>query len=790
MALKIAKVTNPQTSLSHDKLGNRAFEAGDLDSAAGHFLSALELEGEKAELFLKVGAIFLQQGKVDKALIALKRSIELAPYDADAYNAMGSTLFQLELWGAAEAFYAKALVLEPSHATAKGNLVEARKRLRGGDTPLPSEFDTVMALLETKEPTLSLCMIAKNEEQFIGDCLASVRGVVDEIILVDTGSTDRTVEIAESYGAKIFHLPWQGDFATARNESLKHATGDWILVLDADETIPVEGHAELRAALRYKENVGYALVIENLLGDEGTEYQTALIFRLFQNRPDIRYEGIIHEQAMLAAQRTGLPIRNIHTRIIHRGYLNQCVEQRDKYQRNLDILLRQEEEEPRNPYVFFNLGQTYKLLNRFAESERAYKHCLFLLEELQAPPSTPYWLTAYFSLADLYRQMGELEMGLKVAEEGFSRYPDAADLLFTKGYILLGLDRFEEAIKAFQKCRSYKGVIHAAGNDPAVPTYKSSQALGTAYSRMGQHAVAKQHYLQALQEWEHPNDEIFTNLGIVHLQLGELQVALEYCIKAVELNDRNVKAWGNIGYICQQFGQHEEALAAQRKAYEVDPREYGFTYGRSLLHAKRFSEAERVLTEQVELNADHAPGWIYLGVTKLCLGLVNEAIRTWQDIIKCSEFDQKSREDASSLLSFSLMLTGEPVSDSEANSFSSRDGELWVLIVNHLILAERYSDVDRALQVLGTLTVPGLDLALGRMLSKHELHNEAVGFLLKAREQFPQETEIYVLLGEAAEVVENFEDAQVMYQMALSLDPNQVSIRQRLGQLRHMDANK
>jgi tetratricopeptide (TPR) repeat protein len=790
MALKIAKTTNTMSGKQLEAIGTRAFELGDLDKALDNLLAALEQDDQNASLFLKVGVIQVQKGNIDKALIAIKRSLELAPYDADAYNAMGVVLSLLEFWGAAEKFFRKALMLDPTHASAKSSLVDTMKRMRDGDNEPPAEFGTVLALLETQEPRLSLCMIAKNEEQFLGDCLASVRGLVDEIILVDTGSTDRTVAIAESFGAKIFHFPWNGDFAAARNESLAHATGDWILVLDADETIPADGHAELRKVLRSKDYAGYSMIIENLLGEEGEKSQTALIFRLFQNRPDIRFEGIIHEQAMLAAQRTGLPINNVRTRIIHRGYLDQHLTQRDKYQRNLDILLRQVEQDPQNPYALFNLGQTYKLMNRFSESEQAYKTSLALLENQKAPYTTSYWPSLFFSLADLYRLMGELEKGLDVAEEALSRYPNFPDILFTKGFILLGLDRFEEAITIFQACRSFKGIVYASGNDPSVSTYKSSQALGAAYARMGQHAVAKRYYLQALQEWDHPNAELYTNLGVVHLQLGELQPALQSFIKAVELNERNSQAWGNIGYICQQFGQHEEALTARAKAYGLDPVENGFAFGTALLHAKNFAEAERVLTDQTELKSDHAPGWIYLGLIKLCLGKLDEAMQTWQHLEKRPELDEKSREDASALLSFSRMLAGDQILAGEAGSFSSREGEFWALLVSHLLLAERYSDVERALQVLRSLAVPGLDLAMGRMLCQHGLHDEAMVFLLKAQERSPEDIAVYVLLGEAAEGMKNVEDAQVMYQMALSLDPKQVAIRQRLGRLRLLVTSK
>lgn len=789
MALRIAKISNPNPPESLEVLGVKAFAAGDLDSAASHLLSALEHDDANGGLFLKLGAVFLQQGRVDKALIAFKRSIELAPYDADAYNALGSALFHLEFWGAAEAFYRRALELDARHATAKGNLVEARKRLRSGDALLPPEFDSVMALLEKKDPTLSLCMIVKNEELFIGDCLASVRDLVDEIIVVDTGSTDRTIEIAESFGAKVFHHPWQGDFATARNVSLDHASGDWILVLDADEIIPGEGHVEIRQALRHSENVGYALIIENLLGDVGSEYQTALIFRLFRNRPDIRYEGIIHEQAMLAAQRTGLPVQNLTSRIIHRGYLEQHVEQRNKYQRNLEILLRQVEIEPENPYVFFNLGQTYKLLDRMSESEQAYLRCLSLLDEQQAPPTTPYWVTAYFSLADLYRMTGEIEKGLKVADEALARYPDSPDVRFTRGLLLVDAERYPEAIEDFQACRATVGNIYAWGNDPSVPTYKSSQGLGVAYSRMGQHAIAKQHYLKAHEEWANPNEELFINLGIVHSHLGEQQAAMSYFIQAVEKNERNAKAWGNLAHVCQQLGQQEEAVAALRNAYALDAAEYRLPFGMALLHGKLYPEAERVLLEQTELQAAVAPAWIYLGLAQLCLGKQDEARLTWNTLMERSDMDAQTRADASSLLRFVAVLA-ESSAELEASALEARDGEYWVLVLSHLIRAERYSEVERALQYLATMELPGLDLALGRMLAQHGLRDEALPFLLKAREQSPESVEIYVLLGEVAEELGSLEDAQVMYQMAVSLDPKRVDIRQRLGRLRLEAAGK
>ena len=98
-------------------------------------------------------------------------------------------------------------------------------------------------------PTLSLAMIVKNEEKNLGHCLASVKDLVDEMVVVDTGSTDGTVALAESFGARLGHFPWTGDFAAARNESLRLSTGDWVLVLDADEAVDALDHPKVREAI-------------------------------------------------------------------------------------------------------------------------------------------------------------------------------------------------------------------------------------------------------------------------------------------------------------------------------------------------------------------------------------------------------------------------------------------------------------------------------------------------------------------------------------------------------------
>ena len=174
---------------------------------------------------------------------------------------------------------------------------------------------------------LSLCMIVKDEEEMLPGCLEPLRGVVDEMIVVDTGSTDRTVEIAESFGAKVVHFPWNGSFADARNVSIDNATGDWIMYLDADEHLEDEDAPRLRDLLGRTWREGFYLVETNYTGGEDTGSATThLALRLWRNRPEYRFEGRIHEQKTHTMPMY-LPERFETTtiRVRHYGYLNQRI---------------------------------------------------------------------------------------------------------------------------------------------------------------------------------------------------------------------------------------------------------------------------------------------------------------------------------------------------------------------------------------------------------------------------------------------------------------------------------
>jgi len=219
--------------------------------------------------------------------------------------------------------------------------------------------------------TLSLCMIVKNEAKNLDRCLSSVQGVADEIVVVDTGSTDRTVAIAQEHGARLFHHPWHNDFAEARNVGLEQARCDWILHLDADEELEADSRGRLKKALEQVGPEGLLMVVRSLLPPgPGTVHDDVLQVRLFRNRPAYRYVSQVHEQIMTSIMNAGGKFLMTDLQIVHYGYLKPVVQtDNSRDQRNLALLEQALALEPQNSYLCAKLGLQYYLAGMEALAE-------------------------------------------------------------------------------------------------------------------------------------------------------------------------------------------------------------------------------------------------------------------------------------------------------------------------------------------------------------------------------------------------------------------------------------
>lgn len=335
------------------------------------------------------------------ATIAL-RTVELLeedPREPRLLNLAGVAFYELGELGAAEALFNAAFAMAPELPGVAGNRKEIQRRRKANFQP-PKLPAPVVAALHGLAPrgrrvaaqakpatglTLSLCMIVKDEEEMLPQCLAAVRGAVDEMIVVDTGSTDRTVEIAEEFGAKVLHHPWNGSFSDARNVSFEAATGDWVMYLDADEVLVEEDVDRLRALTGRTWREAFYLIETNFTGgvDDGTSVNHNAL-RVFRNRPEYRFTGRIHEQ--IAHNLPGwLTERTEVTdvRVEHYGYLGVVRDAKEKSRRNLELLLKQSEEGVDTAFHHYNLGSEY---SGAGEQAKALEHFQRAWDKLQDDP--------------------------------------------------------------------------------------------------------------------------------------------------------------------------------------------------------------------------------------------------------------------------------------------------------------------------------------------------------------------------------------------------------------------
>lgn len=302
------------------------------------------------------------------------------------------------------------------------------------------------------KPLLSVSMIVKNEQKFLPGCLDSLRGLADEIIIADTGSTDRTVEIAQVHGATIVYTDWTGDFAEARNFSLRHCTGTWVLYIDADERVLPEQAAYIRTMLEdAPEYIGAFLcniVSPHRQSNNTTETHTGAYPRLFRNLgyPAVQFQGRVHEQISPSILNADLKIAPSDIIIQHLGYDQSPEVMRTKVQRNFDLLMQHIQEEPTNGQAWLQLGFTLAFMQKKNEAEEALKFALQLGNlniHLEA--------SAASTLAQLAGTSGKMTDALHWAEHSLAKAPQQIYGLHLKAYALLYLRRFDEAEAAFQE---------------------------------------------------------------------------------------------------------------------------------------------------------------------------------------------------------------------------------------------------------------------------------------------------------------------------------------------------
>lgn len=299
--------------------------------------------------------------------------------------------------------------------------------------------------------TITLCIIARNEERFLEGCLASVKGVVSKIVLVDTGSTDRTVAIARAAGALVVSHPWADDFAAARNAALPHATGDWVLVLDADERLAPGAGPALHHAIRHHSFVLGMLPLhdasrldaapKDILSGAARRGEPMLLPRLLRRLPDLEWRGRVHENVAEWIERHGLRALHIDAPILHFGAVPELRVERGKVERNLRLLELQCAAEPDTVFAWAYLSSERDRVGNHAGAEEAeelgWQALLRAVARGERPVAIP--LAGRRGLRRLGR--GDWEGALAVVTEARTIGADHPNLCWVAGSALLRLGR-------------------------------------------------------------------------------------------------------------------------------------------------------------------------------------------------------------------------------------------------------------------------------------------------------------------------------------------------------------
>jgi glycosyltransferase involved in cell wall biosynthesis len=408
-----------------------------------------------------------------------------------------------------------------------------------------------------KKSTISLCMIVRDEELFLRDCLESVKDVVDQIVIVDTGSTDLTVDIATEYGAEIYHFPWCGNFSVARNESLKYATCDWIMWMDADERLSPESTGNLLRILNPdKWPVVYKVNIHSVWKDNSS-VQLSSAHRIFNNNKGIYFSGKIHEQIARSASAVGAEERDSNIVIHHLGYGLDPESTKRKHKRNRKLLEQMVKESRDSAYAHYTLAQHYSMTD---DPEKALDHFekAYRLNQFDEPMT-----------ASLLNAMAESHVKLKhyeIAEALCKRSIEMIPIQVGGYYLLYEIANRQD---------NYKGAI----------TWLEKLREQNKEVKLSEKRISTDILID--------EDRILYTMGLFYLKSGNTDKAIYYYERVYHNKNDHTDLLEEMVNIYTQTGNFEKAEKILKKLTQKDKKEiiYQDLLGIVLIKQKKFKDA-------------------------------------------------------------------------------------------------------------------------------------------------------------------------------------------------------
>lgn len=505
--------------------------------------------------------------RFDDAATEMQRAIELfkagqrAPYfdPGGALNTLGVALINLERYSEALNAFDEGLAAGGADAASiKRNRDLLMKKLGG------SGGQQRTATAPPSNPTtLGVVMIVRNEEQNLAHILTDVQGFADEIVVVDTGSTDNTVAIAESFGARIGNFAWTDDFAAARNHSIDLANSDYLLWLDADDRIDETELHKLKELKGHLDSACY-LKIESITDEaaaSGNGHTSFYQLRIFPRREDIRFRGRVHEELLSATGKAGITPRRIDITIRHTGY-QDTASRMSKGRRNLAIQLKTLAEGRDDAEQHYMIAASYFAVKDYAAS---LKHIGIARQKGGGGLWRKY---AYHMACDCHQNLEQPEKALKELEESISEYPESGLMHYFLGAFCVREHLYEKAISALEKAGQL-GLEHETFALPTDMAVRLPYYLGLAYQKGTDLKSAEASYRQSLCVDPH-FEPALSALGMTLLQQGQVSQALEYLEAAIQLdqNSSSIQALAGVYYYLKRYADARDLY--RRAASEDD----------------------------------------------------------------------------------------------------------------------------------------------------------------------------------------------------------------------------
>lgn len=383
---------------------------------------------------------------------------------------------------------------------------------------------------------LSACLIAKNEEQRLPQCLESLRSLADEIIVVDTGSLDRTVAIAKKYQARVFHFEWCDDFSQARNYAIAQAKGKWILVIDADEVLEQSAIAILQEVLQREDCLAVNLLRSEI---DAKQAPYSLVLRLFRNHPAIKFTGLYHESidqsvVALQAQEPHWQVLNVEVPVLlHYGYTDSEIQLKHKYEFAKQLMHKHLEAFPNDSYMLNKLGALY----------------------ISSP------------------QDGDRNLGIELLQKGLALLDDAEQqsLIRCELHYHLGLAYHQNADWELAK-NAYEQVI--ALDVPNIVKLSAYLNLGNIYQELNQkEAIA---YFEKVTQIAPNFAQGHFNYGIALKTSGHFTDAIAAYQQAIALEPNYAEAHQNLGVVLMKVGYFPEAIASFTMAIQLHDQQQNY----------------------------------------------------------------------------------------------------------------------------------------------------------------------------------------------------------------------